>query len=46
MNRIKIFLQDWLQNAQAGCNDPVFVNYVENKIEEWAVLKRKLSLIQ
>jgi hypothetical protein len=43
---VKIFLQDWLQNAEAGCNSPEVVNYVENKIEEWAVLKRKLSLIQ
>jgi hypothetical protein len=43
---VKIFLQDWLQNAEAGYNSPAFVNYVENKIEEWAVLKRKLSLIQ
>jgi hypothetical protein len=43
---MKIFIQDWLQNAEAGVDCPVFVNYVENKIEEWAVLKRKLSLIQ
>jgi hypothetical protein len=43
---MKIFLQDWLQNAEAGCDGPELVNYMESKLEEWAVLKRKLSLIQ
>ena len=42
----QLFIQDWLHNAEAGCNDPVFDHYMECKVEEWSVLKRKLSLIQ
>ena len=42
----QVFIQDWLQNAEAGWDCPEFMNYMENKVEEWLVLKRKLSLIQ
>jgi hypothetical protein len=40
----QLFIQDWLQNAEAGCNSPEFTNYMAGKVEEWSVLKRKLSL--
>ena len=42
----QIFIQDWLHSAQAGCKYPAFDHYMECKVEEWSVLKRKLSLIQ
>jgi hypothetical protein len=42
----QIFIQDWLYTAQTGCEHLEFENYMDNKVEEWSVLKHKLSLIQ